>query len=63
MGKPYERHIVPVFYAVENNITEGEDEQVNIILFTLFILYIFIHAHLYQHVFLIIIIIFNKLMY
>ncbi|KAK2167674.1 hypothetical protein LSH36_25g02050, partial [Paralvinella palmiformis] len=28
MGKPYERHIVPVFYAVENNITEGEDEQV-----------------------------------
>ena len=28
MGKPYERHIVPVFFAVENSLMEGEDEQV-----------------------------------
>ncbi|XP_030851495.1 uncharacterized protein LOC755988 isoform X1 [Strongylocentrotus purpuratus] len=28
LGKPYLPHIIPSFYAVENNIDEGDDEQV-----------------------------------
>ncbi|XP_064624651.1 uncharacterized protein LOC135486079 [Lineus longissimus] len=27
-GKPYQKHIVPTFYAVENSIDQGEDVQV-----------------------------------
>ncbi|XP_072172990.1 uncharacterized protein [Diadema setosum] len=28
VGKPYLNHIIPTFYAVENNIDDGEDEEV-----------------------------------
>nr|XP_054764610.1 uncharacterized protein LOC129271251 [Lytechinus pictus] len=28
VGKPYYPHIIPTFYAVENNIDDGDDEQV-----------------------------------